>query len=98
MNSDELIPIPIYSALNKPTLFMGADRELALLLTLICGVMLIVSLSFLVAVTGVILWIIGITLLRMMAKADPIMRKVFVKQTKYKRRYNAHSGPFVREI
>jgi len=95
---EELLPVPIYSALNKTTLFMGADRELALLLALICGVMVVVSLSFVVALLGGALWFIAMALLRTMAKADPLARKVYLKQTKYKTYYPAHSTPFVKEV
>lgn len=95
--NDELISVPVYSALNRQNLFLGADRELALLLTLICAVLIIVALSFITAIIGIALWFLLINVLRMMAKADPMMRQIFIRQTKYATFYPAHSTPFVKE-
>lgn len=45
-------------------------------------------------VIGVTLWVVALYLLRKMAKADPLMRKVYMRQRRYKTYYPARSTPF----
>jgi type IV secretion system protein VirB3 len=45
-------------------------------------------------VTGVSLWLVALYLLRKMAKADPLMRHVYLRQLRYRRYYAARSTPW----
>jgi type IV secretory pathway TrbD component len=40
-------------------------------------------------------WFAGMWGLRWMAKADPLMRNVYLRHIKYSQRYDAKSGPFL---
>jgi type IV secretion system protein VirB3 len=46
------------------------------------------------ATYGSIFWITALFLLRLMAKADPKMRQVYLRHIKYKKYYPARSTPF----
>jgi len=89
--------IPIRRALNRPNLLLGAERELMLLVALICAALIFVAMSPGVMLIGFIIWIVTTTLLRMMAKSDPILSKVYLRHLRYQRYYSAHSSPFVEE-
>lgn len=91
---DELKSVPIHSALNRPNLFMGGERELMLLLALACAMLIFIALTPLTILMGLGIWGVFASLLRMMAKSDPLMSKIYLKQLKYKAFYPAHSTPF----
>lgn len=91
---DELKAVPIHSALNRPNLFLGGERDLMLLLMMMCALLIFIALTPLTIIMGVLIWIVFASLLRMMAKSDPLMSKIYIKQLKYKPFYPAHSTPF----
>lgn len=91
---DELIPEQIYQALNKPDFMLGAESDLMLLVIASSVALIVLVMSWLAATIGLIYWLIAGTLLRIMAIADPIMSKVYLKHLKYKFYYPPHSSPF----
>lgn len=94
---DELIKIKIHSALNKPNLLFGAERELILLLGLFSAMMVFIAMTWQTFIVGIVMWVVLSTLLRMMAKADPMMSKIYLRHLKYKSFYAAHSTPFKKD-
>lgn len=96
-NEDKLKSIKIHSALNKPNLLLGGERELMLIVGLFSSVMVFIAMTWQTLILGVVMWIVLSMLLRMMAKADPMMSKIYLKQLKYKDFYRAYSTPFYRE-
>ena len=95
---DGLIKIKIHSALNKPNLLFGAERELILLLGLFSAMMVFIAMTWQTFIVGIVMWVGLSTLLRMMAKADPMMSKIYLRQLKYKSFYAAHSTPFKKDV
>ncbi len=93
---DSLLSVPIHSALNKPNLVLGGERELMLFTGLIASAMIFVALSLQSAIIGVVVWFIFSSLIRKMAKSDPLMSKIYIKQLSYQHYYMAHSTPFVK--
>jgi len=91
---DKLQAIKVHSALNKPNLLLGGERELMLLVGLFSALMIFIAMTWQTLIIGIILWLILSMLLRMMAKADPLMSKIYLRQLKYKDFYTAHSSPF----
>ena len=89
--------IPVFTALNKPNLILGADRELMLFTGLFSAMLVFLSLTWQTFIMGITLWVVVSILLRMMAKNDPMMQKVYLKHIKYNSFYAAHSTPFVEE-
>ena len=92
----DLLSVPIHSALNKPNLFMEGDREMMMMLMLVEFILIFLFLNFHSFVVAIVLWVALVPLLRYMAKRDPYMRHIFLKQLKHQKYYPAHSTPFVR--
>ncbi|MCY1667437.1 conjugal transfer protein TrbD [Rhizobium sp. SL86] len=85
---------PVHRALSRPNLLMGADRELVLLTALAAIILIFVVLTWYAALFGLAIWMIAVAALRMMAKADPLMRRVYVRHISYKAFYRATSSPW----
>lgn len=86
----------IHRALSRPNHLMGADRELVLLTGLATVILVFVVLTWFSALFGIAIWIAVIGALRMMAKADPMMRQVYVRHIGYRPNYRPTSSPWRR--
>ena len=86
----------IHRALSRPNLLMGADRELVLVTGLGSVILIFVVLTWYAALFGIAIWLVAVAALRMMAKSDPLMRKVYVRHIRYKSQYRATSTPWRR--
>jgi type IV secretion system protein VirB3 len=86
----------IHRALSRPNHLMGADRELVLLTGLATAILIFVVLTWFSALFGIAIWIVVIGALRMMAKADPMMRQVYVRHIGYRPSYRPTSSPWRR--
>lgn len=86
--------VRIHRALSRPALLFGADRELVLMTGLIAVILIFVVLTIISAVVGFVIWMVVVGLLRMMAKADPLMRQVYLRHMKYRSHYRPTSSPW----
>ena len=86
----------IHRALSRPNLMMGADRELVLLTGLAAAISAFVVLTWFSVLFGIAIWIGVVAALRMMAKADPMMRRVYVRHIGYRPTYRPTSSPWRR--
>lgn len=86
----------IHRALSRPNLLMGADRELVLITGLAAVILIFVVLTVYSALFGIAVWIVIVGILRMMAKADPMMRKVYIRHVSYRHIYKATTSPWRR--
>lgn len=86
----------IHRALSRPNLLMGADRELVLLTGLAAVILIFVVLTWYAALFGVAVWLVAVAALRMMAKADPLTRRVYLRHVSFKPHYRATSTPWRR--
>lgn len=84
----------IHRALLRPNLLMGADRELVLITGLASIVLIFVVLTIYSAILGAVIWIGVVGILRMMAKADPLMRQIYLRHIFYKPHYRPTSSPW----
>nr|CDP79675.1 conjugal transfer protein TrbD [Bartonella schoenbuchensis] len=91
---EELRCTPIYSALYRPHLILGGERELVLLVSLFAGVLIVVAMNIISAIIGGFIWFVCIYVLRRMAKIDPMLSKVYIRQLRYQRYYPPYSRPF----
>jgi type IV secretion system protein VirB3 len=73
---------------------MGADRELVLLTALAAVILIFVVLTWYAALFGIAIWLIAVGALRIMAKADPLMRRIYIRHISYKAFYRATSSPW----
>ena len=86
----------IHRALSRPNLLMGADRELVLITGLAAVILIFVVLTVYSALFGIAVWVVIVGILRMMAKADPMMRKVYIRHVSYRPVYKATTSPWRR--
>ena len=86
--------IPIRRAGNRTQLFMGGDRELVMFSGLIAFALVFSAQELRASISGLLLWLCSLYLLRLMAKADPQLRFVYLRHRRYQRYYPAQSTPF----
>ena len=86
----------IHRALSRPSHLMGADRELVLLTGLATVILIFVVLTWFSALLGIVIWIFVLGALRLMAKADPMMRQVYLRHIGYRQTYRSTSSPWRR--
>ena len=86
----------IHRALSRPNHLMGADRELVLVTGLATVILIFVVLTWFSALLGIVIWIFVLGALRLMTKADPMMRQVYLRHISYGRSYRPTSSPWRR--
>jgi len=86
--------IPIRRAGNRDNLFMGGDRELVMFCGLVAAALIFSAQEMRATVFGVSLWFGALFVFRLMAKADPKLRYVYLRSRRYKRYYAPRSTPF----
>ena len=86
--------MPIRRAGNRDNLFMGGDRELVMFTGLMAFALIFSAQELRATVVGLVLWFGALYMFRLMAKSDPKMRQVYIRQRRYKRYYPARSTPF----
>lgn len=86
--------IPIRRAGNRPNLFMGGDRELVMFAALLAVALIFAAQEWRATFFGIGLWFGALYVLRLMAKADPLMRRVYLRHRQYRAYYPARSTPW----
>ena len=86
--------LPFHRVLHRPALFLGGERELALMTLIIAGGLAVSGMNLVSFAVGGILWFCSIPVFRWMAKSDPQMTKVYIRQLKYCGYYPARSRPY----
>ena len=87
----ELRRTRLHRALHRPNLVMGGERELVLVTAIVCAGVAVSALNLVAIAIGAGVWLMCIGLFRMMAKADPYMSKVYLRQLTYWPHYPARS-------
>ncbi len=91
---NRIMTTPIYRAMNRPSLFWGGDREMMLFMLLIVFTLIFVSFKIVVIAIALAFAFGMVSVLRWMAKADPEMRKVYLRHRLYSAHYHAAANPF----
>jgi len=86
--------LPFHRVLHRPNLFLGGEREPALLTLLIAGGLAVSGMNTVSFLVGAALWFSAIPVLRWMAKADPYMSKIYLRHIRYRGYYPARSRPY----
>jgi type IV secretion system protein VirB3 len=86
--------IPIRRAGNRENLFMGGDRELVMFSGLTSFALVFSAQEIRATIFGVVLWFGALAALRIMAKADPAMRQVYLRHRLYVNYYPPRSTPW----
>jgi type IV secretion system protein VirB3 len=84
----------IHRALHRPNLILGGEREPVLVTAILCGGVAVSALNIVAALIGLGVWLVAIGCFRMMAKADPHISKVYLRQLRYPVYLPARSRPF----
>lgn len=85
---------PIHRAGNRPQLFLGGDRELVMFTGVLAFALVFAAQDWTATAFGSVLWITALFLFRRMAKADPLLRSVYLRHRRYAVYYPARSTPF----
>lgn len=86
--------IPIRRVSTRDNLFMGGDRELVMFSGVLAFALIFNSQTLFSTMIGLTLWFGALYIFRLMGKADPKMRWVYLRHRKYKKYYSARSTPF----
>ena len=86
--------VPIRRSGNRHNLFMGGDREMVMFSGLLAFALIFSAQELRATVLGLVLWTLSLFLLRLMAKADPMMRFVYLRHRRYRAYYPARSTPY----
>ena len=86
--------IPLRRAGNREHLFLGGDRELVMFSGLLAGALIFSAQDLRATLFGIALWFVALFVLRLMAKADPKLRQVYLRHRRYRGYYAARSTPF----
>jgi len=86
-----------HRALHRPNLVLGGERELVLTTVVVAGGLAVSALNVPAILVSIGVWAFFVAALRMMAKADPQMSKVYLRHLQYRRYYPPRSRPFCRE-
>jgi type IV secretory pathway TrbD component len=63
---------------------MGGDRELVMFSILIAATSIFVAMEMKATIFGIVMWFFALFTLRLMAKNDPQLRHVYLRQMQYK--------------
>ena len=91
-----LVHSRIHRALSRQNHLIGADRELVLLTGLATVILMFVVLTWYSVLMGLAIWIAVVGILRIMAKADPMMRQVYLRHIGYRPSYRPTTSPWRR--
>jgi type IV secretion system protein VirB3 len=82
-----------HRVLHRPTLFLGAEREPTLMMLIVAGGLAVSGMNTVSFAVGTAVWFGAIPLLRWMAKADPHMTRIYLRQLRFRGYYPARSRP-----
>jgi type IV secretory pathway TrbD component len=89
--------LTFHRVLHRPSLFLGGEREPVLVTAIVAGGVAVSGMNTVSFLVGTVVWFGSIPLFRWMAKADPQMTKVYLRQLRYRGYYPARSRPWRRE-
>ena len=84
--------LPIHQSLHRHNHVLGAERDLVLTSGLIGFLVGVGGLTLLSAGTALLFWVVAVFALRRMAKADPIMSRVWLRHIKQQEFYPAKAS------
>lgn len=92
-NDEEIRVIPVRKSLTRPQLICGCDRVLFLLLMLFCIALIfpggLGSGNYINVLIGIAFFFVGVQILAVLAKYDPMFSQIFSRAIKYQDAYIA---------
>ncbi|MDP3768020.1 MAG: conjugal transfer protein TrbD [Dehalococcoidia bacterium] len=86
--------LPIVRATLRPFLTLGAETQPLLLIGGVCLIVALLSQDLATIAYCAVVWLVTLPMLRMVAKADPMMMRVYLRQLRYRNYYPARSTPW----
>ena len=83
---------PIHQSLHRQNLVLGAERELAMSSALIALLVGVGGMTVISGIAAFVFWLAAIFVLRRMARADPLMSKVWMRHVKQQDLYSAKAS------
>lgn len=95
-DEEQLELFRVYAVGTRKPLLMGCDREMVLFAGLLCATLAYAGMSLDYTLLAIVTFFISLSLLRRMAKADPLMRQKAVRHMHICKQavYRARSTPF----
>jgi type IV secretion system protein VirB3 len=84
--------VVIHQSANRPNLLLGGDRELVLITMMVAAGLAFSLATFWGIVLAIVYWIASMAVLQRMGKADPLLRKIYLRHIRYLPFYPAKSG------
>ena len=84
--------VPIRQSLHRHNQVFGAEREMVMFSALIALLVGVGGMTLISGVSAGLFWICSIAVLRLMAKNDPVMSKVWVRHIKQQDYYPARGS------
>lgn len=82
----------VYQAFLVRQQFMGCDRELTMLLCVVCAALALCSVDVYITAVSAILFGVVFYLLKMMADKDLMLRQVYLRSLRYRKLYTAQAN------
>gem|GEM_PF-2319575 len=87
-----LTRVPVYHSLHRPNLLLGAPRNPLIFLGFLAMAIVLANKTVISVGISLALWLIGLFVLRLMAKRDAAMIQVFKRYKQYSHYYPARSS------
>ncbi len=89
--------VTIHQSLLRDDLVLGGERDPVLYAGVLAVIIFVNGMSLSGTGLALAVWLASLTALRRMAKADPMMSRVWLRHIRQQRYYPAHSSPWVRD-
>ena len=85
---------PFFRVLHRPRLFLGGEREPTLMMAIVAAGLAVSGQNLVTLAVAGVLWFGSIGIFRQIAKADPQMSQIYLRQLKYQGYYPPRSRPY----
>ena len=83
-----------FRVLHRPRLFLGGEREPTLMMAIVAAGLAVSGQNLVTLVVAAVLWFGCIGIFRQVAKTDPQMSRVYLRQLRYRGYYPPRSRPY----
>ncbi len=85
---------PFFRVLHRPRLFLGGEREPTLMMAIVAAGLAVSGQNLVTLAVAALLWFGSIGIFRQVAKADPQMSRVYLRQLRYQGYYPPRARPY----
>jgi type IV secretory pathway TrbD component len=85
---------PFFRVLHRPRLFLGGEREPTMMMAIVAAGLAVSGQNVVTLIVAAVLWFGCIGVFRQVAKSDPQMSRVYMRQLKYRGYYAPRSRPY----